>query len=59
MIIKIKKVSKNCAILRGVIEYLESNDITLFEYIKRNPFQKGPYQLSKSFELFNAVKFKN
>ena len=56
---KAKKVPKNCAILRGVLEYLESNDITLFEYIKRNPFQKGPYQLSKSFELFNAVKFKN
>ena len=41
------------------MEYLESNNITLFEIIKHNPFHKKPYQISKSFEFLKAVKFKN
>ena len=52
-------ITNQQSIIRKVIEYLESNDITLFECIKHDPFQKKPYQISKSFEFLNAVKFKN
>jgi len=54
-----EKMKKPYKILRKVTEYLESNDITLFQFIKHNPFQKRPYQISKSFEFLSAVKFKN
>ena len=54
-----KKTPRNYGVLHKVLEYLESNNITLFEYIKKNQFQKKPYQISKSFEFINAVKFKN
>ena len=56
---KAMNYSKRYLILKKVLQYLESNDITLFEFIKRNPFQSRPYQISKSFEFINAVKFKN
>ena len=56
---KVKTYSKRHMVLKKVLQYLESNDITLFEYLKHNPFQKRPYQISKSFEFMNAVKFKN
>ena len=55
----LKEISKPYAIFKKIIEYLESNNITLFEYIKHNPFQKKPYQIPKSFEFLSAVKFKN
>ena len=50
---------RNYVIFKKNMEYLESNDITLFEFLKKNPFQKRPFQISKSFEFLNAVKFKN
>ena len=56
---KAMNYSKRLLVLKKVLQYLESNDITLFEYIKHSPFQKRPYQISKSFEFMNAVKFKN
>ena len=54
-----EKIKKPYIILKKIMEYLESNNITLFEIIKHNPFQKKPYQISKSFEFLTAVKFKN
>lgn len=47
------------ATLKRILEYLESNNITLNDYIQRNPFQSKPYQIPKSFEFLTAVKFKN
>ena len=54
-----EKIKKPYIILKKIMEYLESNNITLFEIIKHNPFHKKPYQISKSFEFLKAVKFKN
>ena len=54
-----KKLPKRYSIFKNIMEYLESNDITLKEYIDHNPFQSKPYQLSKSFEFLTAVKFQN
>ena len=57
---KIKKtLSKRYSIFKRINEYLESNDIPLFEILNRNPFQTKPYQISKGFEFLEAVKFKN
>ena len=57
---KIKKtLSKRYSIFKRINEYLESNDIPLFEILNRNPFQNKPYQISKGFEFLEAVKFKN
>ena len=56
---KLKKVSKRYCIFRRITEYLESNDIPLFELLKHNPFQRKPYQISKGYEFLEAVKFKN
>ena len=33
--------------------------LNTIEYINHNPFQERPFQISKSFEFINAVKFKN
>ena len=57
--LKKPKISKRYATFKKILEYLESNNITLLEYIERNPFQTKPYQISKSFEFLDAVKFKN
>ena len=56
---KLKKISKRYCIFRRITEYLESNDIPLFELLKHNPFQRKPYQISKGYEFLEAVKFKN
>ena len=56
---KLTNCSRRLLVLKKILQYLESNDITLFEYIKHSPFQQRPYQISKSFEFMNAVKFKN
>ena len=54
-----KKLPKRFSTFKNILEYLESNDITLKEYIEHNPFQSKPYQISKSFEFLSAVKFQN
>ena len=54
-----KKLPKRYLTFKNILEYLESNDITLKEYIEHNPFQSKPYQISKSFEFLSAVKFQN
>jgi effector-binding domain-containing protein len=52
-------ISNRYLVFKKIIEYLESNNITLFELLKRNPFQKKPYEISKGYEFLDAVKFKN
>ena len=54
-----QNLPKRYATFKKILEYLESNNITLREFIEHNPFQKKPYQISKSFEFLDAVKFKN
>ena len=54
-----QNISKRYATFKKILEYLESNNITLKEFIDRNPFQSRPYQIPKSFEFLSAVKFKN
>ena len=55
----IKNLPKRYSTFKRISEYLESNDIALFELLKHNPFQKKPYQISKGYEFLEAVKFKN
>lgn len=54
-----KKLPKRYQVLKNIMEYLESNGLTLIEFMEHNPFQKKPYEISKSFEFLSAVKFKN
>ena len=56
---KTQNLPRRYAIFKKILEYLESNNITLQEYIERNPFQTKPYQIPKSFEFLQAIKFKN
>jgi len=56
---KTQNLPRRYAIFKKILEYLESNNITLKEYIERNPFQTKPYQIPKSFEFLQAIKFKN
>ena len=50
---------KRYFVFKKIIEYLESNNIPLFELLRHNPFQSKPYQISKGYEFLEAVKFKN
>ena len=52
-------ISKRYLVFKKINEYLESNNITLFELLRHNPFQKKPYEISKGYEFLDAVKFKN
>ena len=54
-----KNKPKRVQILKNIMEYLESNDLTLKDIIENNPFQKKPYEIPKSFEFLSAIKFKN
>ena len=54
-----QNIYKPYATFKKILEYLESNNITLKEFIERNPFQSRAYQIPKSFEFLSAVKFKN
>ena len=56
---KTQNLPRRYAIFKKILEYLESNNITLQEYIERNPFQTKPYQIPKSFEFLQAIKLKN
>ena len=56
---KKRSLTKRYSTFKGILEYLESNNITLNEYITHSPFQSKPYQISKSFEFLQAIKFKN
>jgi len=52
-------ISRRYSVFKKINEYLESNNIPLFELLKHNPFQKKPYEISKGYEFLDAVKFKN
>ena len=54
-----RKLSKRYTLFKTILNYLESNNITLYELIRDNPFQSKPYELSKSYDFLLAVKFKN
>ena len=54
-----RKIGKRYTLLKQIMNYLESNNITLYELIRNNPFQSKPYELSKSYEFLEAVKFRN
>lgn len=54
-----RKLGKRFTLFKTILNYLESNNITLYELLSHNPFQNKPYQLAKSYDFLVAVKFKN
>jgi hypothetical protein len=46
-----------CLRLKKMNEYLESNDLTLYEIAQHNPFQRKPYEISKGDKFIKAVMF--
>ncbi len=54
-----RKLGKRYTLFKTILNYLESNNITLYELISDNPFQNKPYELSKSYDFLLAVKLKN
>ena len=54
-----KKLGKRYTLFKTILNYLESNNITLYELLRNNPFQSKPYELSDSYDFLIAVKFKN
>ena len=54
-----KKLSKRYTLFKTILNYLESNNITLYELLNNNPFQSKPYELINSYDFLVAVKFKN
>ena len=54
-----RKVGKRYTLFKEILIYLESNNITLDQMAKNDPFQHKAYMLPNSYEFFNAVKFKN
>ena len=53
-----RQVGKRYTIFKEILNYLESNNITLVEMAKNDPFQYQAYQIPKSYEFFNAVKYR-
>ena len=54
-----QNLSKRYSTFKKINEYLESNNIPIFELLQHDPFQKKPYQISQGYEFLEAVKFKN
>ena len=54
-----RKLGKRYTLFKTILNYLESNNITLYELLNNNPFQSKPYELSNSYDFLLAVKFKN
>ena len=54
-----RKLGKRYTLFKTILNYLESNNITLYELIENNPFQNKPYELSNSYDFLFAIKFKN
>ena len=46
-------------VYKHINEYLESNNVTISELIKNNPFQSRPFFITGSHEFLEAVKFNN
>jgi len=53
-----RKVGRRYTLFKTILNYLESNNITLDELLRNNPFQSIPYELSNSYDFILAVKFK-
>lgn len=54
-----RKLGKRYTLFKTILNYLESNNITLYELLQNNPFQNKPYELSNSYDFLLAIKFKN
>jgi hypothetical protein len=54
-----RKIGRRYTLFKTILNYLESNNITLYEFLKNNPFQNKPYELSNSYEFLSAIKYKN
>ena len=54
-----QNLSKRYSTFKKINEYLESNNVPIFELLQHDPFQKKPYQISQGYEFLEAVKFKN
>lgn len=49
--------SKRFKILKDCLIQLKSNNISIEEFTRRNPFQQKPYQVDRAIDFFDAVKF--
>ena len=54
-----RKVGKRYTLFKEIMIYLESNNITLDQMLRDDPFQHQAYMLPNSYDFFNAVKYKN
>ena len=54
-----RKLGRRYTLFKKILNYLESNNITLYELLENNPFQNKPYELSNSYDFILAIKFKN
>ena len=54
-----RKLGRRYTLFKSILNYLESNNITLYELLENNPFQNKPYELSNSYDFLFAIKFKN
>ena len=54
-----RKVGKRYTLFKEIMIYLESNNITLDQLAKNDPFQHQAYMLPNSYELFSAIKYHN
>ena len=54
-----RKLGRRYTLFKSILNYLESNNITLYELLENNPFQNKPYELSNSYDFLLAIKFKN
>ena len=51
-----RKVGKRYTLFKEILIYLESNNITLDQLAKNDPFQHQAYMLPNSYDFFNAIK---
>jgi hypothetical protein len=54
-----RKVGKRYTLFKEILIYLESNNITLDQLAKNDPFQHQAYMLPNSYDFFNAIKYHN
>ena len=54
-----RKFSKRYTIFLRIKIYLESNNILLSDFAKKNPFHSKPYEIRNSEEFLESVKFSN
>ena len=46
-----RKLGRRYTLFKSILNYLESNNITLYELLENNPFQNKPYELSNSYDF--------